>query len=96
MTFALPYYLHAGFSDFFSEFFHALGESGFPKSLRMVVLGNKPNFQFTAFQVSHLRGLCATRISCLHLLQKPSRKRNTISFSLLQLLQSRCDHVLMC
>ncbi|KAK9808990.1 hypothetical protein WJX72_007481 [[Myrmecia] bisecta] len=39
-----------GFSDFFSEFFKALEESTLPKRLRMLVLGNKPSFEFRAFQ----------------------------------------------
>lgn len=39
-----------GFSDFCSEFFQALEESGLPKKLRMVVMCNKPSFEFRAFQ----------------------------------------------
>lgn len=32
----------------------ALEESGLPKKLRMVVMCNKPSFEFRAFQVRHM------------------------------------------
>lgn len=33
----------------------ALEESGLPKKLRMVVMCNKPSFEFRAFQVSNVK-----------------------------------------
>ena len=36
----------------------ALGDGGLPKKLRMVVLCNKPSFEFRAFQVSQRCSLC--------------------------------------
>lgn len=54
-----------GFSDFFSEFFHALQESDFPKHLRMAVLCNKPGFEFRALQELHERRLTLMEGSAL-------------------------------
>ena len=36
----------------------ALGDGGLPKKLRMVVLCNKPSFEFRAFQVCHRCSFC--------------------------------------
>ena len=54
----LPLLFHQQLLFFFSLFspqpayaFQALEESGLPKKLRMVVMCNKPSFEFRAFQV---------------------------------------------
>lgn len=49
------------FSDLFAEFQAAMEESVLPLSTRMVVLCNRPTYEFTAFQVV-LRGESA----CMH------------------------------
>ena len=47
-----------GFSDFFSEFYHALEDSRMPRNLRLTVLCNKPSFEFKAFQVRRASITC--------------------------------------
>lgn len=39
------------FSDLFAEFRAALEETGFPSNTKMVVLCNRPSYEFVAFQV---------------------------------------------
>lgn len=45
----------------------ALEESGLPKKLRMVVMCNKPSFEFRAFQVQPTRPLASHANSFVHM-----------------------------
>ena len=75
----------------------ALEESGLPKKLRMVVMCNKPSFEFRAFQVANKLCfmLCTNLIiSAVTILVHDDFERHTTYFSYNILLIKQCDFTL--